>query len=285
MRSLMVLAGILLMAEAPSAAANLSRIDEYLQKEMALNAIPGASVAVAHRGELIYAKGFGVRSTTTGEPMSADTPVDLASLSKSFTAMAVMELDHQDRLDLDAPVTRYLPELGAAFSRIKLHHLIRHRSGLTRQDDTLLLRRGAPERFDLERAAARLSAAKPRRGTRAAFEYANSNYVLLAVVVERVAGQSFPAFMRDAVFRPLGMLRTTLDVTKARAWGLAEPHERRGRRIKPIPEAFLGWPGSSLVKSTAQDMGQYLTYVLPRAGTRGAEPYDRGWGDPSDNGP
>ena len=61
--------------------------------------------------------------------MSADTPVDLASLSKSLTAMAVMELDRRDRLDLDAPVTRYVPELGAAFSRIKLHHLIRHRSG------------------------------------------------------------------------------------------------------------------------------------------------------------
>jgi CubicO group peptidase (beta-lactamase class C family) len=82
--------------------------------------------------------------------------------------------------------------------------------------------------------------------------------------------------MRDSVFRPLGMSRTTLDPAEALGWGLAEPHERRWGRSQPSPQPFLGWYGASLVKSRARDMARYLgtTLTAPEPLT---EPYDGGW--------
>jgi CubicO group peptidase (beta-lactamase class C family) len=270
-RLLSSVVGVVVSAAAGSPAADLTQIDRYIQREMAANGVPGASIAIWRGGRVTYAKGFGVRSSATQEPMTADTPVDLASVSKSLTAVAVEHLRRDGRIDTDAPVTKYLPELGAEFRKIRIRHLVRHTSGLTRRDD---LR--APC-CDPELAAARLATAKPSRSPAAEFAYANSNYALLAAVVQRVSGQPFPVFMRECVFRTLGMLRTTLDPVEARAWGLADPHERRGDEVHPIGSAALGWYGSSLVKSTARDMATYLGWVLTNARRGSSEPYDAGW--------
>jgi CubicO group peptidase (beta-lactamase class C family) len=269
--------GTLVVAGAASSAADVSAIDAYIQAEIALNDVPGAAVAVWRKGSVMYANGFGVRSTATNEPMTADTPVDLASLSKSLTAVAVSQLSRQGKIDPDAPVTKYLPELQGAFTRIRIRHLIRHTSGLTRRDDFLVPCCGQPGEYDLNLAARRLSVAKPSSSPGAEFAYANSNYVLLAAVVQRVSGQFFPVFMRESVFRPLAMLRTTLDPVEAREWGLADPHERRWRQVKPGRSPLLGWYGSSLVKSTAWDMAAYLGWVISSAGRGWSEPYDGGW--------
>jgi CubicO group peptidase (beta-lactamase class C family) len=273
---LSVLGRTLLVCAIPAAAADLSGIDDYVRAEMALNGIPGASVAVVRKGEIVYAKGLGVRSTATGEPMAADTPVDLASVSKPLTAFAIAEMARVGALELDAPVARYLPGLGGGFARLTVRHLLRHTSGLTRSDDFLVPCCGKPGELDLDEAVARLAGARTRPD--APFSYANSNYVLLAAVAERVSGRAFPALLRELVFQPLGMIRSTLDADQARAWGLADPHERRWGKLQPSRSAFLGWRGSSLVKSTAEDMARYLAFVMKAGGGRGwREPYDAGW--------
>ena len=257
--------------------ADLSVIDRYIRMEMELNGVPGAAIAVFLKGEVKYAKGFGVRSTVTNEPMTADTPVDLASVSKSLTAVAVNQLSRQGKIDLAAPVTKYLSELGAEFTRIRIRHLITHTSGLTRRDDYLVPCCGTAGEYDLDLAAARLAAAKPSTTPPGEFVYANSNYVLLAAIVQRVSGQSFPVFMRESVFRPLGMSRTTLNPAEAHRWGLADPHERLLQGVQPIGSPFLGWYGSSLVKSTARDMAGYLGWVLSTGTRSNSAPYDNGW--------
>jgi CubicO group peptidase (beta-lactamase class C family) len=268
--------GLLPAAVAVCFAADLSAIDRYLQEAIDLNEVPGASIAVWRRGDIIYAKGFGIRSSITGEPMTAETPVDLASVSKSLTAVAINHLSQQGKIDVDAPVTRYLPELRGSFNRVKIRHLLRHTSGLTRRDDSLLPCCGEPDEYSLDAAVARLAAAKPSGGA-AEFAYANSNYVLLAAIVQRESGQPFPVFMRETVFRPLRMLRTTLDPLEARTWGLADPHERGWRKVEPNRSPFLGWYGSSRVKSTARDMAEYLGWVLKSQRSGWSEPYDCGW--------
>jgi CubicO group peptidase (beta-lactamase class C family) len=265
---------LLLLLPVTGSGADLSRIDRYVRAEMSLNEIPGASVAVVRGNEVVYLQAFGVRSIATGEPMTVDTPVDLASLSKSFTALAVMDLAGRGRVDLATPVTRYLPELGEHYRRVTLRHLIRHTSGLTRRDDFLVPCCGQPGEFDLTIAVSRLASAKPRQGP--GFAYANSNYVLLAAVAQRVSGEPFASFVRDSVFRPMGMSHTTLDPAEATKWGLAEPHERRWGKVQPVLHPFLGWYGSSLVKSTARDMARYLEVTLRSRGSL-AGPYDGGW--------
>src|SRR5688572_9257166 len=175
-----------------------------------------------------------------------DSDVDLASVSKSLTAVAVNHLSRQGKIDFEAPVTKYLSELTDEFTRIRIRHLVTHTSGLTRCDDYLVPCCGTAGEYNLDYATIRLAAAKPSRTSPGEFVYANSNYVLLAAIVQRVSGQSFPVFMRDFVFRPLGMSRTTLDPAEARLWGLADPHERLIEGVQPIRSPFLGWYGSSL---------------------------------------
>ena len=129
---------------------------------------------------------------------------------------------------------------------------------------------GLESEFDLRAASAALARTELTSPPGAVFSYANSNYALLAALVERVSGMPFPDYMGQEVFRPLGMHRTTVDRDQARAWGLADPHEWQWGRVRPSPSLFFGWHGSSLVKSTASDMGRYLEALLRPDGLGGS---------------
>lgn len=270
-------------------------LDQYLRAEMALNEIPGLAVAVVRDGRLAAIAAYGVRSLATGEPMTPETPVELASVSKSFTALGVAELVRRGALKLDDPVVRHLPEFvigdGRWSSRIRVRHLLRHTSGLSRQDDFLVPCCGRAGDGNLKVAVERLTQARLRRPPGEAFSYANSNYVLLAALIERLSGEPFPDYMRRHVFTALGMHRTTVQEAEARAWGKAEGHERRWGTVRPGGSRFTGWYGASQVKSTAADMALYLSallgpqrrlwqdtlYSLGAGGDRRIPVYDWGW--------
>jgi len=283
---LAVSSGLVLAQNYPPGAVDLRVIDRYIRAEMELNQVPGLALAIV-RGNAISTKAYGVKSLRSGEPMTPDTPVELASVSKPFTALAVLQLVKAGKLNVELPVVRYLPELstggGSAMENITVRHLLRHTSGFTRRNNFLVPCCGQPGEFDLDLAVRKLRAASFRHAPGTRFAYANSNYVLLAALVERLSGLPFPAYMRTHVFLPLGMPRTTLDRTEALGWGLAEPHERQWGRVRPSPSRFFGWYGASLVKSTASDMGRFLAAVLSRdaevlpAGMWLDPPYDWGW--------
>jgi len=287
---LMMLARWLVMV-ALAATPLLADLEGYLRAEMELNHIPGLALAVVRDGRLAYTRAFGVRSLATGEPMTDQTPVELASVSKSFTALAVLDLERQGRLDLDLPVATYLPEFGAGAgddrSRITVRHLLGHTSGLSRRRDSLMACCGDGGEFDLPVALRKLATSRPVRPPGARFAYANSNYVLLAALVERLGALPFPEYLRRRVFDPLGLTRTTLDPAEARSWGLSESHEWQWGRVRISPSHYKGWYGASLVKSSAADMGRYLAAwlaggpaPLPAAGWwNRPEPrrYEAGW--------
>ena len=170
-------------------------------------------------------------------------------------------------MQLDRPVKSYLPEFrvkepASAFAGIAVRHLLEHTSGLTRQSDMLVPCCGQPDEFDLGVAVRSLQAARARHDPGKQFSYANCNYVLLAAIVERVSGIKFPEYMREQVFVPLGMRRTTLDWHRARDLGLADPHDSEGRHMPPSSSNFFGWYGSSMVRSNAIDMSQYVKTLL-----------------------
>ena len=261
-----VLLALLATTGAPAAIEPPEQISAYIREEMALNDIPGLSLAVVKGSHAVALAAFGVRNLATGEPMSVDTPVELASVSKAFTGLAVAELVRSGSLRLEEPVVRYLPEFAAGdasrSNRIEVRHLLRHTSGLSRHDDFLVPCCGRPGENDLRLAVERLRRARLRHRPGSAFSYANSNYVLLAAIIERVSGEPFADFMRRRVFAPLGMHRTTLEEGQARAWGKAAGHERRWGRMVPETAAFTGWPGASQVKSTARDLALFLAAML-----------------------
>ena len=249
-----------------------SSLDHYLRAEIEINAIPGLSVAAVGCGEILFTRAYGVRSLATGEAMQPETLVDLASVSKPLTALAVLQLHEAGGLDLDSPVQTYLPEFhlqdAAAGRPITVRHLLLQTSGLTRRADPLVPCCGKPGESDLPLAVRRLAGARLNRPVGLSFQYANSNYVLPAAIVERVSGVSFPAYMESRVFAPLGMTRTTLDAAKAESWGMAAYHEQQWGRIRPSSSKAAGWPGASQVKSNVKDMARYAMAMLQGGGNR-----------------
>ena len=275
----MGVAGVLAMAILLAGAAGPllavdADIDQFVQAEMELNGIPGLSLAVVEGGAASKLRAYGVRSVASREAMTVDTPVELASVSKSLTALAVLQLEREGRLDRDDSVTALLPEMGHGKWRgVTIRDLLRHRSGLRRRHDFLISCCGLPGNLDLESVPGRMAEADLESSPGAMFSYANSNYALLAAAVQRAS--PFPEYMNVTVFEPLGMHRTTVDEAEAREWEMADRHEWRWGRVEVSPSRFLGWYGSSRVKASATDMSSYMTALLDPLSRHASTPIPR----------
>jgi CubicO group peptidase (beta-lactamase class C family) len=177
---------------------------------------PGATAMVIRDGEIIHANGYGLAELSSGRTLKRITPVRLASVSKQFTCMAVMMLKERGELAFDDPVTKWVPEL-ARFPGIRVHHLMQHTSGLPdyyELPDETFQQAGAADGDplltieDAVKIYERWGEPIFKPGER--FEYSNPGYEMLAIIVQRISGQSFGAFMDANIFEPLGMSTTVV---------------------------------------------------------------------------
>ncbi|WP_133477747.1 serine hydrolase domain-containing protein [Cognatilysobacter segetis] len=181
--------------------------------------VPGASLLVLRDGVPIVRRAYGLADLEAGAATTPRTNYRLASVSKQFTAAAILLLAERGRLRLDDRVRAWLPTLPAAADTVTLHHLLTHTSGLL--DYEALMDPADPQQVqDLD--VLRLLEAREQMyfapGT--AYRYSNSGYALLALVVERASGQRHADFLRERVFLPLGMERTL--AYEARRSGVAD---------------------------------------------------------------
>lgn len=164
----------------------------------------GAALALIKDGRIVVEKGYGYRDLTTRAPVTTATLFNIGSVSKSFTALDIAKLVDQRRVDLDAPVIRYLPDLRLsdpqATRTLTLRQLLSHTSGLPPDDQwprqVPLTRQGIIAEF----ATMPITAPPGRR-----FQYCSRCIVLAACVLERIVGQSWEAYTRTHIFTPLGM--------------------------------------------------------------------------------
>ncbi|TDC82647.1 class A beta-lactamase-related serine hydrolase [Micromonospora sp. KC606] len=209
---LALLAGIqvLSVAVAPAAVAEPNAaeptpaaVGAYLAKAMESTALPGMSAVVTHEGRVVHAAGYGRDSA--GEPVTERTPMRVASVSKSFTAMAVMTLVDAGKLALDEPVAAQLPEFHMADPRagnITVRQLLNQTSGLA--DYTVDMRAAeSAESLAGYVTALRTGTLAADPGTR--WAYCNANYEIAARLVETAGGMGFDEHLRQRVFGPLGM--------------------------------------------------------------------------------
>jgi CubicO group peptidase (beta-lactamase class C family) len=259
------LAGVLLAtgvtaAQASAApqtgALNASVIDDYMRDYAERTRLPGALVAVTKGDEVVHVAGYG--RTAGGEPITKATPMPLASVSKSFTALAVLHLADQHKIDLDAPVRTYLPEFTMADPRaakITVRRLLQQTSGMS---DLSFPELTLPAPDTLKDAVAMLRNAPLTTEPGTTMAYHNPNYAVAARLVEVVSGVPFADYMAAAVFRPLGMTSTTTVNTTRDLPGEGAGYIRAyGRLIeRSHPKWFLN--GSFGVVSTAEDMAKWL---------------------------
>ncbi|CDR04038.1 serine hydrolase domain-containing protein [Streptomyces iranensis] len=235
---------------------NAASIDAYVKAYMERTDLPGAVVAVTRGDQVVHAAGYG--HTAAGKAMTARTPVPVASLSKSMTALAVMRLVEAGRVDLDQPVHRYLPEFTMADRRagkITVRQLLNQTSGMADSAYPDLTR---PQAHTLTEAVADMRGARlaARPGTE--WNYHNPNYFVAARLVEVVSGRPFADYLAAQVFRPLGMTHTeSVDTTDdmpdhargyVRAYGMLFPRSH--------PRWFTA--GGHGVVTTADDLSQWL---------------------------
>jgi CubicO group peptidase (beta-lactamase class C family) len=175
-------------------------IDSYLRRVEAFGF--AGSVLVARRGEVLLDRGYGLADVERGEPYAADTLFDVASVSKQFTAAAIVELEMQGRLRVEDPLSKFFPGAPADKARITLHQLLTHTAGLP---DVL----GAEyERVSRDEMLRRIMAAPLVAPPGRHFRYSNAGYSLLAAVAEITSGRPLGELMRQQLFLPAGMRHT-----------------------------------------------------------------------------
>jgi CubicO group peptidase (beta-lactamase class C family) len=179
-------------------------------KDWASPNTPGASVAVIQHGKLVFAKGYGVANLEYGISIRPDTIFHVASVSKQFTAMAVVLLELEGKLALDDDVHKYLPELPDYGNKITIRNLLQHTSGVRDQWQTLALAGWSLQDVITQDQALRLIFRQKELnfppGTR--YLYSNAGFTLLAEIVARVSGKPFPQFCTERIFAPLRMTHT-----------------------------------------------------------------------------
>lgn len=258
MASLLVCQGGLAEAEtlAPAAAA---KIDAAAERFISEGSAPGVSVAVVRRGRLVYAKGYGLENIETNSPATAATVFRIGSISKMFTAAAIMHLTRDGRISLDDPVGKYIPELTTAPS-LTVRMLLVQTSGLHDYGDTfedICQPHETREIIDYIVSQTPLFDFKP--GSK--WEYSNTNYFVLGAIVERVSGRSLGDYLQANVIAPADVATTAYDraadIVPNRASGYSPVKDQKGHFVNAMCLSSANAGGAGALRSTAGDLAHW----------------------------
>src|SRR5437870_1876127 len=244
-RSLIAILSLVVLPLAVAAPARADRIDDYIKAEMQKRRIPGLALAVVRNGTVVKMKGYGLANLDHDVPVTPDTVFELASVTKQFTAAAIMTLVEEGKLQLDDPILWHLPQGPATWSAITVRHLLTHTAGLPGLEENFkALWPGGPRlnysTVQLFNAATKDPHSFPA-GER--FQYSDVGYFLLGMIIEHVSGQRYAGFRGERFFRPPGMTSTpVLDpwkMLKHRAAGYTIP-DGQLVHTRPIAQAEAG---------------------------------------------
>tara|TARA_R110000868_G_scaffold409563_1_gene695310 strand:- start:1023 stop:2783 length:1761 start_codon:yes stop_codon:yes gene_type:complete len=278
---------LVLISNMSFAQAKIEQIEELLSTYEEYGKFNG-SVLVSDRGKVIYKKGFGMANMEWDIPNQPNTKHRLGSITKQFTAMLILQLVAEGKLDLQAPITTYLPDYPKAKGDlITSHHLLTHTSGIPNYTSFPKFREDenrnpyTPEEFVKKFDEKELDFTPGEK-----FSYSNSGYFLLGVLIEKLSGKSYEQMLQDKILTPLNMKDTGYDhfgdILKNRASG----YERSGRDYVNSSYLDMSIPyAAGSMYSTVEDLYKwdqalYTTRILPkRYMTLYFEPYIPAYGN------
>lgn len=247
-----------------------AQVEKAALDELKRTNIPGAALAIVRGDKIIFAKGFGVSSVETGVPVTPDTLFRIGSVTKMFTATALITLAEQGKIKLNEPVGNYAKGLNPLLSRLTAHQLLSHTAGIVDrvidfgpQDETALATtiRTWGEDYILT---------EPGR----LFSYANPGYALAGMVIEEVGGSPYATIMNDLVFKPLEMSHTTFRPTMAMTYPLAQGHNAFGntpaRVARPFANNTVFWPDGFMF-SSVNDLARFAIAVINKGQVEGRQ--------------
>jgi D-alanyl-D-alanine carboxypeptidase len=236
--------------------ASVAKLDALILAMFDQRQVHGGAVAIINQGEIQYAKGFGVANLDTAEPVTLETRFWIGSMSKQFTAMAVMMLVEQGRIILDNSASIYLPQLPSSYNAVTVRHLLTHTSGIKRD----FIRPGCPpfvsESMTGDLLFEALGDADLDFEPGTALRYTNTGYTLLGMLIEKISGTSYRTFLKTHIFDPLGMSAThSVEPEDRDIVRLAAGHEWRNGRDWVMRPALRF--GSGNIITTVIDLAKW----------------------------
>jgi CubicO group peptidase (beta-lactamase class C family) len=242
-------------------------IDTYLNDIVKAGWFQG-SVLVARNGEVIISKGYGMADSAQGTPNSAQTRFRLASVTKQFTAAAIMILQARGQLNVQDAVCTYVPECPDAWRDVTIQHLLTHTAGLVNYTDFMSYEPSQMQPSTPDELIARFRNEPLLYPPGTTYFYENSDYVLLGRIIEQVSGQPYADFLRDAIFTPLQMHDSGVAAGLGNGPGYAVGYGSVGAPAPPLDTSTLFSAGA--IYSTVEDMYRwdqalYTDALLPAA--------------------
>jgi CubicO group peptidase (beta-lactamase class C family) len=243
----------------------LDKIDQYLADRSAQQRIPGVALGIVDHDHITRLMAFGM-ADPTGRPVTPETPFILGSLSKSFTALAVMQLAEKGQINLDANVSQYIPWFSladASSQQITVRQLLNHTSGLSVQTSEKFAGSSDVSDGALEKRVRDLRTEHLDRPVGSEFEYSGTNYAVLGLLVQMISRQPYEKYIEENIFTPLQMEHTFTSQTEARKHGLAMGYLYWFffPRATELPFNRGSLPQGYII-STAADMSHYLIAQL-----------------------
>lgn len=217
--------------------------------------VPGASLIVIREGKAVVRRTYGFADLENNVRAAPSTNYRLASVTKQFTAAAILLLAQDKKLSLDDKAKRWLPSLPAALDSVTITHLLTHTSGIIDYEDVIPAGTTAQVHdADVLKLLESQDSTYFKPGSR--YQYSNSGYSLLALIVQKASGKSFATFLHDRIFAPLGMRNTLafedgISVVAHRAYGYAMKDSAWTRKDQSVTSAVLGDGG---IYSSIDDM-------------------------------
>lgn len=230
---------------------NSDMTDDVMREQMAKRHIAGTSVVVVRNGKIVFARGYGSANIEQSMPATSNTIYQIGSTTKPFTATAIMMLVQNGSVSLDEKAAKYLPKLPAQYSDVTIRQLLTHTSGVNRD-----LRTGNADDFTVDEFWKRLATASVSFKSGERWEYSNTGYILLGMIIESVTGKSYGEFLNERIFKPLGMKDTKYLEPPSKSNDRAVGYDWTENAFRPSPYFSGGYAAGGLV-STATDLAKW----------------------------
>ncbi len=252
---------------------SFAKLESFTFDKVTKTRLPSVTIAVVRGNEVIWSNGTGYRDLAAGLPATPHSLYSIGSVTKSFTAVAIMQLAEQGKLNVNDPIDKYLPfDIRPMGEPVRIWHFLSHSSGIpglayaecviggmVRDDSGWLPISSSTDMLTFMKDAGGWVLAKP--GER--WFYLNEGYVLLSAIIEKVSGKSYADYMRECVFEPLGMSRTYIrkqDVEKDLEVAVPYLVDQKGDRIASVYP--YGLTGDGGIISNVQDLAKYVSMYL-----------------------
>ncbi len=252
-----VLIVTIMLVHFTSVTARADKVDDYIASEMKNRRIAGLALAVVKNGEIIKAKGYGLANLELDVPVTTDSVFELASVTKTFTATAILMLVEEGKVGLDDKISKYLINAPYTWRDITVRHLLTHTAGFA-SDCKEIREQGWLANYTTAEMFEAGSKCPPDFAPGERWQYSDSGYFFLGMIIEKVSGKRYREFVREQIFEPLEMTATTVidqwEIVKNRAVGYTLRDDKLAH-IRRISQFEL--PSHFGILSTVKDLAKW----------------------------